>query len=623
MRDFKLLYLYLISTVLLLILPFNAYSQSIARVEPPSWWIGIDRPLQLMIVGDNLKDLNVKSHNKNVKIQKVTNGDSDNYIFLDLELDKKLTPGTITFTLEKNGKSLDFSYDILEREVKSKERVGLKTSDALFLIMPDRFSNGDTSNDDIESLPDKTNRTLPLARHGGDISGIIKNLDYITSIGITALWSTPLLLDNEKSVSYHGYACADFYKIDPRFGTNNQYKVLVNESKKRGIKVFMDFVPNHCGSEHWWMNDLPFKNWINTFPKYTQSNFAMSTHADPYASKSDYERLITGWFDKTMPDMNLNNEFVLTYLTQNAIWWIEWAGLSGLRIDTYPYSEKHKISKLTEDILKVYPNLTILAESWFISPQEVAYWESGANNLDGYNSYVTNVMDFPLQDAISKAFNEVGDLGWGMGMYKIYKSLSLDYVYKSPFQLLIFAENHDTNRITEIVKKYPSKLKMIYMLLATMRGIPQLYYGTEINLSTVDGLLGHGEERLDMPGGWDTDQRSAFTGKGLSISETDLQSFTKQLFSWRKNSRAVHLGDFKHWWPESNLYVYTRKYKEEVVLTIINNNTKSLKIDWVKYNESLDGFSKGVDIITEKIVNIGDNLTIGPQSSMIIEFKNH
>lgn len=598
-----------------------SYTQSIEKIEPPTWWIGLKTQLQLMVYGKDLKNASVISKEKNIKIINVYNADSDNYIFVDIKLGRDLKPGKYELIVNVKGKTIPIEYTLNERRLHSNLRDGFSTKDMIYLLMPDRFANGDSSNDSVAELEDKYSPNNPIGRHGGDIQGIINSLDYLQSLGVTTIWPTPVLFDNEPKVSYHGYACADYYKIDPRYGNNDLYREFVAKSKDKNIKIIFDFVPNHCGINHWWIDDLPFKSWINQFPQFTRSNYAMTTHSDRYASDYDKNMLTRGWFDYSMPDMNLENSYVLKYFTQNIIWWIEWADLSGVRIDTYPYSDKKQISALTKSIIDEYPNLKIVAESWYHSPSEVAYWEKDANNIDKFKSNLTNVMDFPLQDAIIAGFPEDSVPGWGEGMFRIYRLLSQDFVYKNPFDLLIFADNHDTNRISEIVKSNPAKLKMILTLIATMRGIPQLYYGTEFMLATKDGKLGHGEERLNMPGGWSGDSKNVFKNIGLDKNESDILSFTKMIFNWRKNSLPVSSGTLKHFWPNDNLYVYFRALKNEEIMVVINNNDKPLEIDWNIYRECTDGFFEGYEVISKKIIKIGDNLIIEPQSSLVIEFK--
>lgn len=598
-----------ISLVILTFTNLNAIE--ISKIEPPSWWIGMNSStLQLMIYGKDISGANIISENSDIKVVKVHRADSPNYLFVDLMLKNKLKAGSYNFKIVKGSEETTFKYLFEKRRPNSAMRESFGPQDIVYLLMPDRFSNGDTTNDNSSDADEKSQISNPYGRHGGDIKGMINSLDYLKDLGITAVWSTPLLFDNEPKASYHGYACADYYKIDPRYGDNDLYKKYVAEAKLRGIKIIMDMVPNHSALSHWWMNDLPFNDWINKFPQYTQSNFAMSTHADIHASESDRERCVTGWFDTSMPDMNLKNPFLNRYFSQNAIWWVEWADLSGIRVDTYPYSEKAAIANWANNILNEYPKLNIVGECWFSSPQEVAYWEGAAKNKDGYSSRLTSVMDFPLQEAINTAFTQGSQPGWGEGMHKIYRSLSLDYIYENPYNILIFADNHDTHRISETLKGDVSKMKMIFTFLSTMRGTPQIYYGTELMLKTPDGKLGHGEERMDMP----------FLN-GISTGQKEVYEFAKKVFNWRKDTKAIHEGKLVHYWPYNNLYVYFRQLDAETVMVVINNNDKQLTIDWKRYSESLNGYKTGMEVISGKTISTDKELDIQPQTSYIIHFN--
>lgn len=601
-----------ISLLLLLLLLTSSISAiEISRIEPPSWWVGMkNTSLQIMLYGKELKGGRVTTKEKGIRIISVTYGDSDNYIFVEAEILPRLKPGEYSFTVTKDNASTEFKY-IFEKKGNGGKLTGkgFGPQDMVYLLMPDRFSNGDLSNDSHPDAIERAAYDKPYGRHGGDIKGIINSLDYLKNLGVTAIWSTPLLFDNESSASYHGYACADYYRIDPRFGSNELFKEYVNEAARRDIGIIMDMVPNHSGTAHWWYNDLPFNDWIHKFPKYTQSNFAMSSHADIHASAADNLRCITGWFDTSMPDMNLGNPLLLKYFIQNAVWWTEWAGLAGIRVDTYPYSDKYAVAEWISGILSEYPFMNIVGECWFSTPAEVAYWEGSAINKDGYSSKLPSVMDFPLQEAMGGALMQEGHPGWGEGMFRIYRSLSLDFVYTNPYSLLIFADNHDTNRISETLKGDVSKMKMMLAILATMRGTPQLYYGTEIMLKTKDGKLGHGEERLNMPseGEFNSEQK-------------EMADFTSKLFQWRKSSKAIHYGNMKHFWPNNNLYVYFREYADEKVMVIINNNTKPLELNWDLYKEAVNGSERGTDLFSGKEIITGALFNVMPQSAYIVSF---
>ncbi|HBG53591.1 MAG TPA: hypothetical protein DDW70_05215, partial [Rikenellaceae bacterium] len=410
-------------------------------------------------------------------IDAIHKADSPNYLFLDITIPAGARAGDYTFQWTNGRQKLSFVYTLHERTAGSARRSGLSPSDVLYLLMPDRFINADPDNDSTPCTAEKANPQDDYGRMGGDLEGIRMSLDYLSELGVTSVWPTPVTLDNEPAASYHGYACADYYQIDPRLGTNESYRELTREAAARGISFLQDIVPNHCGTAHWWMKDLPYKDWIHVFDTFTRSNYAMTTHMDPHAADVDRALCVQGWFDNSMPDMNLKNPFLLQYFIQVTVWWMEYASLAGVRIDTYPYSDEKAISSYTAALRKEYPNATVLAECWFNHPQQVSYWDRGP-----WPSGPT-VMDFPLMGEISHAFREDTNPGWGQGMVRLYNVISNDFLYKNPNELLVFGENHDVNRLYEMLGRNPEKLKMAYTFLATTRGIPQIYYGSEVLLA--------------------------------------------------------------------------------------------------------------------------------------------
>lgn len=583
--------------------------------------------LQLMIFGSDLQGSKVELANnvKGMAVGKVYDADSKNYIFVDVKVGWNVEPGKYQFVVTtKKGKELKFDYVLKERRENSGKRLSFGSADMVYLIMPDRFANGDSSNDSTDETVEKADRKNPGGRHGGDIQGIINHLDYLENLGVTAVWSTPLLLDNEENYSYHGYACADYYKIDPRYGSNELYRDYVAKAHDHDIKVIMDMVVNHCGTAHWWMKDLPFKDWVSQFDEYTRSNYALNSHADPHASEADISLCTNGWFDTTMPDMNLKQPFLLRYFTQWAVWWVEYADLDGLRVDTFPYSDKKSIAEWVKNVLDEYRDLNIVAECWYPDALSVSYWEGARRQHDGYCSHLPSVMDFPLRDAIVSGFADEKTVpDWGEGLVKIYNSVSLDYAYKNPYNLLIFADNHDTNRIAHDLDKDFAKMKMVMTLLSTMRGVPQLYYGDELGFTSADGSTGHSQERIDFPGGWSSDKVDLFDAKDRSVRQKDLFDYTSALFTWRRTNDAVHNGKLIHFRPtECNVYVYFRYTNDECVMTVINNGQQDYRIEWDRFWEITSKYaSKGRNIITHNIVKLGDNTSVPAQSSAVIEFS--
>ncbi len=563
----------------------------VARIEPPNWWIGFkETNLQLLINGENISIAKPEIQYKGISIEKVHKGKSPNYLFIDLNVKADTKPGKFIIKFKfKNRKDISWPYELKSRKKPSSEFIGFNSSDVIYLITPDRFSNGDSSNDVVENLKERSiDRKHDYARHGGDIRGIINHLDYIEDMGFTAIWPTPLLINDMSESSYHGYAMTDFYKVDPRFGTLKEYIELSSKSKSKGIKLIMDQVANHCGSEHWWMSDLPFSDWLNYQESYENkeilktSNHRRTINQDPYASKIDKELMSNGWFVSAMPDLNQKNPFLAKYITQNSIWWIETLNLGGIRQDTYPYSDKIFMSKWAEAIMNEYPNFNIVGEEWSHNPLLVAYWQQGSNNKDGYQSNLKSTMDFPMQRIIVEALNE--EEQWDKGLVKIYEGLANDFHYPNPQSILMFGDNHDMDRIYTQLNKDLVLTKMALSCILMLPRIPQVYYGTELLLDNSDNPGGHGLIRTDFPGGWRGDNINGFTGIGLTSEQIEMQSFMRKVLSYRKNSKAIHRGNTVHFAPDNGVYVLFRILDEEVVTLILNKN-ESTSLDLSKYEE--------------------------------------
>ena len=563
----------------------------VERIEPPNWWIGFEETnLQLLIKGDNISIAKPEIQYEGISIEKVHKGESLNYLFIDLKIKADTKPGKfiIKFTF-KNRKNISRSYELKSRIKPSSEFIGFNSSDVIYLITPDRFSNGDPSNDFFENLKERSiDRKHDYARHGGDIRGIIDHLDYIDDMGFTAIWPTPLLINDMSESSYHGYAMTDFYQVDPRFGTLEEYIELSSKSKSKGIKLIMDQVANHCGSEHWWMSDLPFSDWLNFQESYENkeilrtSNHRRTINQDPYASKTDKELMSNGWFVSAMPDLNQKNPFLAKYLTQNSIWWIETLSLGGIRQDTYPYSDKIFMSKWAETIMNEYPNFNIVGEEWSHNPLLVAYWQQGAKNKDGYQSNLKSTMDFPMQKNLVEALND--EEQWDKGLVKIYEGLANDFHYPNPQSILMFGDNHDMDRIYTQLNKDLVLTKMAVSCILLLPRIPQVYYGTELLLDNSDNQGDHGLIRTDFPGGWKGDIINGFTGVGLTAEQIEMQSFMRKTLNYRKNSKAIHKGSTVHFAPDNGVYVLFRILDEEVVTLILNKNGSTL-LDLSKYQE--------------------------------------
>ena len=612
----------------------DADAQQVTRVEPLSWWTGMKMPLQLLIQGENISEYNVAIEGgAGVSVEKVTKADSPNYLFVDVKIASNADPGTYYIVFSKDGQSFKYPYEIAARAEGSAERKSFTTADMIYLIMPDRFANGDTSNDSTEDTDDKYARHELFGRHGGDIQGIINNLDYISDLGATAIWCTPLLEDNQPEHSYHGYACTDYYHIDSRFGTNDLFKEYVDKAHEKDIKIIMDIVPNHAGSAHWWMKDTPFKDWYHVFDKYTGSNIAFSTNMDPNASKQDLYIQESGWFDRSMVDMNLDNPFVLRYFQQWAIWWIEWSGLDGFRVDTYPYNEKDPMSEWCAAVMNEYPNFNIVGEVWTASIPQLAYWQGGNNNKDGFDSHLKSVMDFPLHDALRAGLNEDYP-GWGQGMTRVYETLSHDFVYHDLSNMMIFPGNHDTDRLGDVLRKNPKRVKIAMAMMATMRGYPQIFAGDELMFTSCDLSMGHGGLRVDFPGGWPGDEMDLFSAEGrakaakntdgLAVPQgqaADLFNYVSHLFQWRKTKDVIHNGKTMHFITRDNTYGYFRYDDDDVVFVYVNNSLEPKNIPWTYYKEISEGLSGGVNVVTGEPCEVSDATVAEPQSVLIVEYK--
>ncbi len=589
----------------------------ITRVEPLCWWTDMHQPLTLMFYGEDLQDATVSiqelaagrvMRGQCLGLVPVAqhNAESKNYLFVDMDVRQA---GTYRITLRKGNRRTTCDYTIHNRREGSRERQSFTAADVVYLIMSDRFVDGDSTNNSTPDTREKADKQNVHGRFGGDIQGIINQLGHISSLGATAIWPTPLLLDDEAAWSYHGYACSDYYHIDPRFGSNELYRQMVDSAHAHNIKVLMDMVPNHCGGAHWWMKDLPYRNWINQFDDFTRTNNVFSANYDINAS--EYDRLLSnrGWFDYPMPDMNLENPDLLRYFQQWAIWWIEYADLDGLRVDTYPYIEKIPASEWIKAIRNEYPDINIVGECWTRPASAVAYWQSGTDNKDGFDSHLPSVMDFPTNEAIRQALGG-NDNGWGGGLTRVYDALAQDYLYADVYNLLIFLDNHDMDRIGDVVKdKDPRRTKLAYALLATMRGIPQVFAGDEYNMHSADMSLGHSTLRMPLP-----------LPDQLTEGQRDMFNYQSRLLQWRKSEPVIHTGRTMHFLSRDNTYAFFRYNDEEAVFVFANASEEPRTIPTDHYAEILRRYNPaGTDVLTGKTIDLSDNLQIQPLSALIVK----
>lgn len=615
-------------TLLFLLISTFTFAQ-IQRVEPAFWWKGMKNPeLQILVYGKNIANQKIELSD-GVQIKNLTKVENPNYVFITVNTNEIDVP---KFKINlKNGKKLvnSFDYELKKRNPNSVSRNSFTSKDVMYLIMPDRFANGDYSNDSQPNLTEKANRNLPSGRHGGDLRGIIKNLDYLQNLGVTALWLTPANEDNEKQTSYHGYAQTDLYKIDGRYGTNEEYLELSRQLQKRGMMLIQDYVTNHWGISHWLIQDLPTKDWIHQFSDgegkygFKRSNYRTTSQFDTNVAEIDKKEALNGWFDTTMPDLNQSNPLVLKYLTQNAIWWIEYAELGGLRVDTYPYNDKEAMSKWAKAITDEYPNFNIVGEAWMYSPAHISYWQKNSKigEIDGYNSNLPSVMDFTLYTDLPHALKE--EESWDKGMIKIYNSFGNDFLYPDINNILVFFENHDTERFNEIFNGDSRYYKMALTLISTVRGIPQIYYGSEIGMRGDKNKSGDADIRRDFPGGWKEDKQNAFNIQTQTKEQKEFYDFTQKILNWRKGKEVIHTGKTIHYMPKEKVYVYFRYNEKEKVMVVLNNNEKEQTFDLNRFSESLNGVSKGKDVVSGKEFSIStqNKLTIAPKSSLILELE--
>ena len=597
----------------------------VERIEPPNWWVGFkQQKLQLLLYGEGIATAVITLDHPQVKLDKVHSADSPNYLFLDLLIPESTSAGKLNFKFNQVGKPTEsYSYELKDREHKSDVFEGFSSRDVIYLITPDRFANGDASKDIDTSMREKTlDRKDDYGRHGGDIRGIINHLDYIADMGFTAVWPSPLLENDMPEQSYHGYAITDYYRVDPRFGTLEEYKELASKAREKGIKLIMDQVANHCGLYHWWMDDLPFSDWINdqsTFEKgksVKTSNHRRTTHQDPYASDFDKDDMVKGWFVTAMPDLNQENPFLAEYLIQNSIWWIEILGLGGIRQDTYPYPDKNFMANWARSIMAEYPNFSIVGEEWSYNPLQVAYWQHGMPNQDGYQSYLKSTMDFPIQRTLAESLIEKED--WNSGLIRLYEALANDFHYASPKDLLLFGDNHDMDRIFTQLNEDAvlTKMALAYVLIAPR--IPQVYYGTEILMENTAKPDSHGLIRSDFPGGWEGDAVNAFTGEGLTPEQKGMQEFMKELLLFRKDETVIHSGQTKHFAPEKGVYVLFRYQSARTVVLIINKNKNTVELDLSRFAEmGLEGELMR-EVITGETFSWEDKLVLEDRGVLIL-----
>lgn len=621
----------------------NAQMQ-VNRIDPTDWFVGMkDTSLQLLIYGNDLHQTKVTTNNEGVRIDSIVQLPNAHYLLAYLNL-KDAKPSTITLTFTKGKKSKKVKYVLKQREMSGENRMGFTNADVLYMLMPDRFANGNTKNDQIKGMNKYIcDRSKPSLRHGGDLEGIRQHLDYFKELGVTALWLTPVLENNSADgngfSTYHGYATTDYYQVDPRFGSNQEYKQLTTQAHKKGLKVVMDMIFNHCGFDHPWIKEIPDSTWFNYpqwlsegkltghdvmtgLPKgkekntqYLQTSYKLTPVLDPYASKIDMKECVDGWFVPSMPDFNQRNPHVIKYLIQNSIWWIETVGIDGIRMDTYPYADRKAMALWLKTLNNEYPNFNVVGETWNMQPAYTAAWQKDSK-LSKINSHLKTVMDFSFFEKINMAKNEETD-GWWNGLNRIYNSLVYDYLYEEPKNVMAFIDNHDTDRFLGNAQD-TAALKQALAILLTINRTPQIYYGTEVLMNgtkeKTDGYV-----RKDFPGGFPEDKQSAFTAVGRTVAQNNMFNWVSTLLHWRQNNQVIIKGKQIQFLPHHGVYVIARQYQGKSVLTILNGTTQTSTLDIKRYTEIIGTKTVATDVITHQPVNIDKNITLSPRQTLILE----
>lgn len=610
-----------VMAVLSLLFPFSSKSYAvIKKVAPTFWWAGMKNPeLQVLLYGEGIASSEVSISSKDIYVKEIVRQSNSNYLIIYLDLNDAQAQ-KFDIILKKGRKITKVPYELKERTRVGSDIEGFTASDVLYLIMPDRFANGNPENDVVPGmLENKVDRNEQYARHGGDFKGISEHLDYISDLGVTAVWLNPTQENDMKEGSYHGYAITDYYQIDRRFGSNEEFLKLVNEAHDKGLKVVMDMIFNHCGSENYLFKDRPQDDWFNFRSNYVQTSFKTASVMDIHAS--DYEKAIAtdGWFTQVMPDLNQRNRHVARYLIQSSIWWIEYAGINGIRQDTHPYADYDFMSTWCKEVLEEYPHFNIVGETWLNSNVLVSYWQKDSKLAAPKNSNLPTVMDFPLTDLMTKAFDEE-TTEWSGGLYRLYDYHTQDFVYANPMSLLTFLDNHDTSRFckNEEDSKNITRYKQAITYLLTTRGIPQIYYGTEI-LMAADKSEGDGYLRRDFPGGWEGDKVNCFTREGRTELQNEAFDYTRKLLNFRKGNDAICKGTMKHFAIRNGIYVYERKYNDSSVVVVMNGTDENQTLNLAPYKEVLPK-SEAIDFITGKKVALNDELLLEKRGILLLTF---
>ena len=622
-------------------------AQKIDRIEPANWYAGMKNPtLQLMVYGKNIRSAEVTTDYPGARIDSLVRLDSPNYLFVYLNVGEA-QPGTMTLRFRSKAGKIDVRYELRQRDKRGEDRHGFTNADVLYMLMPDRFACGHPDRGPVKGLNAYTvDRSKPSLRHGGDLEGIRQHLDYFTDLGVTALWFTPVLEnnspDNGGHSTYHGYATTDYYRVDPRFGTNEEYRQLIADAHAKGLKIVMDMIFNHCGFEHPWLSDLPSHDWLNTpewltqkdqptgrnastgLPEgkagkdslYLQTSYKLTPVLDPYASKIDLHETVDGWFVPSMPDLNQRNPHLMTYLIQNSEWWIEYAGIDGIRMDTYPYADRKAMARWMEVLCEEYPNFNTVGETWVTEPAYTAAWQKDSK-LSDCNSYLKTVMDFSFFDKINQAKNEETD-AWWKGLNRIYNSLCYDYLYADAKNVLAFIENHDTDRFLGEGCDTLA-LKQALALLLTVNRTPQLYYGTEVLMNGTKAVT-DGYVRKDFPGGFPGDDHNAFTREGRTADEQSMYRWLSRLLHWRQGNKVISEGTQTQFIPQKGVYVVARQYGGKTIMTVLNGTSHAATLPVARYAEVIGDTRSATNVLTGRTIDLSRDVRLTPRQTLVLEF---
>lgn len=579
---------------------------SINKIEPPNWWEGMKlNTIQLMVYGKNLKNIKATFNSDNIKVKDIHEVLNTDYLFIDADISPKCAPGEYILTLSTINSKCEYKYQIRKRENSAKIHQGFSNEDVVYLIMPDRFANGDISNDTVKGYNDAVdferswNNNKSIGRHGGDIQGIIDHLDYLKELGVTALWITPVV-ENNTFISYHGYVATDYYKVDKRLGSNQLYKELIDKAHQKGLKIIFDHVANHFGIEHPWIKDMPVPDWLNGTPeKHLPAFHNKEAFSDIHADSSSILKVTQGWFADNMPDINQRNPYVQKYIIQNTIWWTEFSGLDGIREDTYPYNDQKFMSDWAKTILDEYPTLNIVAEVWTGDFAYLSSFQKNSFYKKAFDSNIPSLTDFGLRDTFWKYCSGNGSL------YDIYEAFARDFIYPNPEKMMIFVDNHDVARI-KFYAKNDMKLFNALQIMLTSRGIPQLLYGTEIGIK---GEEEHGLLRADFPGGFSNSSHNAFTKQGRTKDESKYYNFISKILELRKEHPALSKGKMVHYPPVNDIYAYFKIYENEKILNIIKDGSQK-EVNLNNYADNLEGVKAYKDLVTGNEYKMPDNKII-------------